>query len=455
MVILGLGSNLGDREVQLKRALALLTRGSDPVLRRARLSRIYESPALMPPGAPSAWDLPFLNGAVAGDTDLTPARLLGRLQQIEVSLGRPVHERWSPRPIDIDILWWDGQEARHPDLTIPHPEILNRSFVLEPLRDLIPAGLIDGETIEVQARRRAEKAGAGEAVPSFAALRAVAFPALMGILNVTPDSFSDGGRYLDPSAAIAHARRLIEEGASILDVGAESTRPDGTPVDPGAEWRRLEPVLRGLRTLRDELKSSSRARPFRLSLDSRNPSTVRSALESGDVDILNDVTGFTSPGMLEAAEASGRPLVFMHSLSIPVVRGETLPEGCDPVERLTAWAEERLREFDRRGIERSRVTFDPGIGFGKSVSQNWSLLERIEEFHGLGLPLLVGHSRKSFLEAVTTRPSAERDRDTLEVSRNLATKGVEVLRVHDVRGHEALFQELASTLERGIDAARI
>jgi 2-amino-4-hydroxy-6-hydroxymethyldihydropteridine diphosphokinase/dihydropteroate synthase len=441
MVILGLGSNLGNRAIHLKRAISRLSRGCGAVLHAVRLSRIYESPALTPTGAPAAWDLPYLNCALSGETTLEPGALLRHVQEIERSLGRQDHERWAPRVIDIDILWWTGLEVRSDDLTIPHPEILKRPFVLEPLHDLIPDMVLDSETLEVHASRLGARASAAEvpAVPSPETDFEVGNPTLMGILNVTPNSFSDGGRFMEPETALEHARQLVEDGAGIIDVGAESTRPDGTAVDPVAEWARVDPVLEGLRALQEELQPPGRRDPFLISIDSRNPSTVRSALGIG-VDILNDVTGFSRPEMLEIAEDTDVPLVFMHSLSIPVVKGESIPHDRDSVEFLIAWAEERLAEFDRRGIARHRLVFDPGIGFGKTVRQNWQILENMERFHDLNIPLLVGHSRKSFLQAVTDKPSAERDAETLAVSHGLITKGVEILRVHDVKGHATLLR---------------
>ena len=443
MVILGLGSNLGNRAIHLKRAISRLSRGRGAVLQDVSSSRIYESPALTPPGAPAAWDLPYLNCVLSGETTLEPGDLLRHLQEIERSLGRHDHERWAPRVIDIDILWWNGNEVRSDGLTIPHPEILNRPFVLEPLCDLIPDTILDGETMEAHARRVAARAPAGEtrppAIHSPESDFEVSWPTLMGVLNVTPDSFSDGGRFMAPEVALGHARRLVDEGAGIIDVGAESTRPDGADVAPTSEWARVEPVLKGLRELQEELRPLGPRGPFQISIDSRNPSTVRSALEIG-VDVVNDVTGFRDPEMLELAKDTDVPLVFMHSLSIPVVQGESIPRHRDAVEFLIAWAQERLEEFERRGIARHRLLFDPGIGFGKTVRQNWHILERVERLHDLGVPLLVGHSRKSFLEAVTDKPSAERDAETLAVSQGLATKGVEILRVHDVKGHAMLFR---------------
>ena len=463
MVILGLGGNLGNRAIHLKRAVSRLSRGCGAVLHGVKLSRIYESPALTPSEAPAAWDLPYLNCALSGETTLEAEALLRRVREIERSLGRQDHERWAPRVIDIDILWWDEKEVRSDGLTIPHPEILRRPFVLEPLRDLIPDVILEGETVEAHARRVGARASAGEvlvsvgenvgasadahgaggrmlpAIHSPEADFEVNCPTLMGILNVTPNSFSDGGCFMKPEAALRHARRLVEAGAGIIDVGAESTRPDGTALDPEAERERVEPVLHGLRELQEEFRRPSPRNPFQISIDSRNPSTVRSALGLG-VDILNDVTGFRHPEMLEIAEGTDVPLVFMHSLSIPVVKGESIPRDCDPVEFLIAWAHERLAEFDRRGIARHRLIFDPGIGFGKAAHQNWRILEHVERFHDLGVPLLIGHSRKSFLEAVTDKPSAERDAETLAVSQGLTTKGVEILRIHDVKGHATLFR---------------
>ena len=191
MVILGLGSNLGDRAIHLKRAISRLSRGRGAVLHAVRSSRIYESPALTPVGSPDAWDLPYLNCALSGETTLEPDALLRHIQDLERSLGREDHEQWAPRVIDIDILWWDGTEVQSDDLTIPHPEILRRPFVLEPLRDLIPHAILGGETIEAHALRIREHVSGGElpptAVPSAEADFAVNYPILMGILNVTPN----------------------------------------------------------------------------------------------------------------------------------------------------------------------------------------------------------------------------------------------------------------------------
>lgn len=431
MLALGLGSNLGDRETYLKRAVNLLARGPDAPLTRARLSRVYASDALSPDGAPEAWRRPYLNCALVGETTLAPDALLRRVKQIERTIGREAADRWAPRVIDIDILWWSGLTVDRPELKIPHRGLLERSFVLEPLRDLVPDAVHQGESFREHAARVARTGRMPARRASESGFR-VRWPRLMGILNVTPDSFSDGGRYIDARAALAQAEHLLDGGAEILDLGAESTRPDGVHVPVAEERARLQPVLEALQDLGRDT--------YRLSLDSRNLETVSWALDRG-VDMVNDVTGFADPALVEAVSGAEVDLVCMHSLSVPVVKWEFLPEDRDPVDLLLEWGQGRLETFRRKGIPSTRVFFDPGIGFGKTTAQNWNILSEVERLHSLGVPLLIGHSRKSFFRSVTDRPAPERDEATVEVSLDLARRGVEVLRVHNPAAHTRRFRE--------------
>ena len=243
---------------------------------------------------------------------------------------------------------------------------------------------------------------------------------LVGIINVTPDSFSDGGKNLSPQAAIAAAKQLIEDGATVIDIGAESTRPGATPVSPQDEWQRLLPVLEGLR-------GSCKA----ISVDTRHARTAEKALAAG-AHWINDVSGFSDDAMIAAVRDADCALVVMHSLSVPADKNIVLPADADVADMLITWAEQRFAALEKAGIVRERIIFDPGLGFGKTAAQSWKIIEDIHHFDVLGVPLLIGHSRKSFLG------EGNRDAKTLDISKQLIAKGVNYLRVHDVRAHEEL-----------------
>lgn len=252
---------------------------------------------------------------------------------------------------------------------------------------------------------------------------------LVGILNVTPDSFSDGGT-LAPEAVLAKARQLIDDGADVLDVGAESTRPDATPLSPEEEWLRLAPVWAELAAL---CHKSGRL----LSLDTRHAQTACKALQMG-VDWINDVSGFRDEAMLAAVKDAHCALVVMHSLSVPANKGEAVQTN-DIAAFMRGWiAQTKARLV---GINPQRIIFDPGIGFGKSPQQNWELLVRYREWCG-DETLLIGHSRKSFYSLFSDAPANQRDALTRQTSAMLAVHGAHYLRVHDVAGHRQLLTSL-------------
>lgn len=256
---------------------------------------------------------------------------------------------------------------------------------------------------------------------------------IVAILNVTPDSFSDPDASQPRDCFLYRAAQLIEAGADIIDVGAESTRPKANPVSPEEEWRRLE-VL-------PELISICHRADKAISLDTRHAETAAKAIALG-VDWINDVSGGEA-AMLEAVKDSGATLVIMHSLTIPADANETLPESADAVEEVRRWAEGKLEQLARMGIERERIILDPGIGFGKTKLQSLELIMRMEQLQTLGMPLLAGHSRKSFLTLFTDAPAAQRDDVTLALSSILIKKNIDFLRVHDAGRHATLNRLLA------------
>jgi 2-amino-4-hydroxy-6-hydroxymethyldihydropteridine diphosphokinase/dihydropteroate synthase len=427
-IVLGLGSSLGDRRNFLRRAIrALAYEGEEPVLKNIRLSPLYESDALLPEGAPESWNVPYLNMAIAGETSLDSDRLLKSIKEIEARLGRQKRERWSPREIDIDILAWGPMAKREDHLKIPHLGLLDRPFALWPLADVLPdweyplAGPDQGRT----ARELSGRWGFGpEARIPCNTRRAHSFATeIVGILNITPDSFSGDGVLGKSDEILVQARKLIEGGASVLDIGAESTRPGAVAIEPEEEWRRLLPVL-------DQLVRADLPSTVRLSVDTRHPEVAARALEMG-VDWINDVTGFTDPRMRECVRESDTDLVFMHSLSIPPRRELVIPSDKNPVDALLIWAESQIDLFESEGFLRERMIFDPGIGFGKTPAQAFEILRNVGRFRELGVRVLIGHSRKSFLSLLTQKPFSDRDLETALVSGFLARQGMDYLRVHN------------------------
>ena len=243
---------------------------------------------------------------------------------------------------------------------------------------------------------------------------------LMGVVNVTPDSFSDGGLYLDPEAAIAHGRELVEGGAEILDVGGESTRPGAEEVSVEEELRRVVPVVEGLRGLE-----------ARVSVDTSKAAVAAAALDAG-AEIVNDVTALRGdPEMAALCAERGCVVVLMHMLGTPRTMQDD-PRYDDVVAEVKAFLAERLDAAVAAGIAEAEIWLDPGIGFGKTLDHNTELLRRLGELRELGRPLVVGTSRKSFIGRLDGSPASERIGGTIASSLLAAFNGAEVLRVHDV-----------------------
>lgn len=253
-------------------------------------------------------------------------------------------------------------------------------------------------------------------------------PLLMGIVNVTPDSFSDGGQYLDPGRAVEHGRQLVAEGAALLDVGGESTRPGSRPVAEEEELRRVIPVIRAL----------AQCVPVPLSVDTSKARVAAAALDAG-AEVINDVTGLTGDAeMVPLAARSGAGLCVMHMQGRPATMQDQ-PTYADVVAEVFAWLRERRDALVEAGIDRERICVDVGLGFGKEQEHNLQLLQHMSRFHQLHCPLLVGHSRKSLLGKMLADEHRSRYAANLGVALAMARHQVQILRVHDVgQVHEAL-----------------
>lgn len=247
-------------------------------------------------------------------------------------------------------------------------------------------------------------------------------PIVMGVLNVTPDSFSDGGLWIEPRAAIDHARQMAADGAALIDVGGESTRPGATPVDEEEEMRRVIPVIEAL----------AEDPGIPISIDTRKPTVARRALEAGAV-IVNDTNGEANDGMMtDVVVGMGAGVVLMHSRGTPDTMREMNQYGdivADVCRFLLAWAQ----RLESAGVPSEAIVLDPGFGFAKSPPQNLELLERLDEVVDLGYPVLVGTSRKSFIGAVLDLPEDERLEGTAATVAWAVSEGARILRVHDVK----------------------
>ena len=261
----------------------------------------------------------------------------------------------------------------------------------------------------------------------------------MGILNVTPDSFSDGGRFASIDSALAHAREMIAAGADIVDVGGESTRPGAGDVPLEQELARVLPVIEGIRQFSD----------IPLSVDTSKPEVMLAATEAG-AELINDVYALRREGALEAAAASGAAVCLMHMQGEPRTMQEA-PRYEDVVTEVMDFLEQRVAACVAAGIDRDRILIDPGFGFGKTLAHNVRLLDELAAFGRLGLPILVGMSRKRMIREITRCETHETMPGNIAVAILAAARGANVLRVHDVRETVQALQPVAAMTRPEMD----
>ena len=399
------GSNLNDRTANLKNAARLLEQYGYAV---AAASPVYETPAaLLYETAQDDWNKPYLNCVFKIETDRDAFKLLADLKAIEKEMGRDFSKRWSPRPIDLDIIKHNDEHINTPELCVPHKLYQERNFVLDPLSFFIP---VPPETLYTPAHQ----------------------PMIMGILNVTPDSFSDGGKNNHIETFEKNFRLWESALVPLIDVGAESTRPDAAPLSAEEEIKRLEIVFAFTRSLKKTLFSP------RLSIDTYHWQTAKAALENG-FDIVNDIHAADDPEMLAVArDNKDKPFIFMHynDLSYLPLK-ETVPA-------VQQWLENKLNLFEQNGLSKQNLIFDPGIGFGKTACRSLQILQNLEAFHHCGVRTLIGHSRKSFMKTFTAKAPAQKDIETIALSLKIA-KDTDILRVHTPIEHKEAMIAAAHT----------
>ena len=428
---IGLGTNLGDRAQNLADAVQRLAESAEVV----KKSSIYET---------EPWgfeDQPkFLNLVVEIKTDLEPNELLDLLKEIEQEMGREETFRYGPRLIDLDILFYDDLIYSSDTLTIPHPFLHQRAFVLVPLNEIAPGFIhpelnltisdivsnIDTSGIKKLPAWNFSKSG----MPDWGKRTYI-----MGIINLTPDSFSGDGLIQKenyPAQAIKQAEEFVQDGADILDLGAESSRPGSEPVSAETELARLLPVLEGL--LKKDL-------PSLISIDTWKSKVAEKCLSMG-ADWVNDIWGLAAdPDLASVAASHKAGIILMHNRS---KSGEIRDLGGlgksyagahydDFMQEIKEGLQHSIDSARSAGIANEKIILDPGIGFGKSQEQNLSLINRLNELKSLGFPLLAGPSRKSFIGRVLDLPAEDREEGTAAAVAVCIMRGADIVRIHNVR----------------------
>ena len=269
-------------------------------------------------------------------------------------------------------------------------------------------------------------------------------PLIMGIVNATPDSFFDGGRYVDAAAAVAHAVRLVEEGADLLDIGAESTRPGADVVNEAEECRRAIPVVAAV----------AKAVTVPISIDTSKAAVARRALDAGAI-LVNDVTALRGdPAMVDVVARTGAGIVLMHMNGMPRTMQQA-PYYDDVVGEISDFFEERIRFAMAHGIVRRQIILDPGIGFGKLLVHNLTLLGQLRHFLQFECPLLIGVSHKAFLGQLVDRPVQERQWATAAAVAMAVDRGAGILRVHDVKGMKDVVRVAAAISQPTIESMKV
>lgn len=422
MVIIGIGSNEGHRLSYLRQALKALK--SHPNIDVIATSPVYQSDALMPPGAPAHWNQPYLNAAIQIAYDGNPQSLVNVLKHMEAQIGRQDKAHWSPRVIDMDLLCFHDQVMQGESLTLPHAGLLERPFALWPLLDL-QADWTHPQHPQTVANRIASWGSRWTGIDApFQTQRVwqrIDTPALMGIMNLTPDSFSDGDPNLPIESQLKKAEQLVTDGATILDIGAESTRPGATPLSAENEWQRLSPFLQAIQS---HTWSNPALKPL-ISIDTYHTETMRRALDWG-ADWINDVSG----QLCEHAHISPHTKwVCMRPRSAPITHtGRMAAQQC------LEWMQRTCDALTKQSVNLQQIIMDPGIGFGCPAEASRSILLHCDLLRSLGLPILIGHSRKSFLQMDSPMPADQRDIATLAWSMH-CQHHVDILRLHQVRHH--------------------
>jgi 2-amino-4-hydroxy-6-hydroxymethyldihydropteridine diphosphokinase/dihydropteroate synthase len=391
MIYIALGSNLENRLDNLRLAISALSKFVDIKF----MSHVIETEAMLLPNSPRNWDRPFYNIAIACESACDPFDLLSKIKELEKRIGRNLKDpTWSPRIIDMDIIFYENIEINSENLQIPHPGVKNRNFLQYLLREI---GCEIPDSIKLN-------------LDEYKPLNnLVLYPKLVGIVNVTPDSFSDGGNYAEVDKAEAQARKLYNDGATLIEFGAQSTRPGYVEISPCEEICRVGEVLERCSDIDC------------LCIDSYFDEVIKYAIEKHDIKWINDQNSNLRADTLKLIADNNTKLVIM-------LHGNDI-----------CWFERRIKELENFGIVKENILIDPGIGFGKTKHENIKMIRNINKLKEFGCEIYFGHSRKSFITLFSDVEAKCRDIETIAVSDLAANAEVDYLRVHNIKDHMRFF----------------
>ena len=428
-VTLGLGSNLGHRLEHLRRAVRALESHSQITL--LDHSRLYLTKAIVPKNAPIDWDIDYFNMVIKIETTLKPLALMHFNQQIEHEMGRnPSHETWSPRIIDIDILSWEDRIIDTQALKIPHQYLLERNFAIAPLIEINPLW-------QHPKHPNMDLHAIIKKMPPLTILPyRLKGTQLMGIINITPESMS--GRHLNYSLKNFQQQfiSLVNDGAEVIDIGAESTRPNAEAITSEAEWKRLHPILNHLNNM---LASKNLLILPKISIDTYHAKTVQ-RLMSYPINMINDIYGVETKEMLPYLKENKLTYIFMHHCG--KAGNGYIDKHTSASQQVIQYGQKQVTQLIKDGLCPSQLIYDLGFGFGKYSFQIQEMIQNIDLFKAkFEIPLLIGHSRKAFaMPSTSAFPAIERDIETASLSQYFAQHKIDYLRVHDTKSSSRLIQ---------------
>ena len=405
---LALGSNISEIDKNIDNAIKQLKNIGCKII---KIAPFYHTKPLLPPNADESYNKTFCNTTIEVETNFEPFEMLHKIKQIETIMGRePIHKLWSPRIIDIDILYCEKQGLpviiTTAELIIPHKELFNRAFVLDPLSHIAPNLSINGKNILTESKKQVLHQSV-----------------IMAIVNVNNNSFSGDGS-IDANINENKIHSLVEQRVAFIDIGAESTNPKSLPISAEEELYRLKTA--DIFNIINKYKTNG----VRFSIDTYHPETAEFCIKNG-FDVINDVNGFKNTRMWKIMqENSQSEAVIMHSIVPNGDKKNVLPENTNILEAIDDWVIDIDRKAKKYSIDKSRIIIDYGIGFGKTAKQDLFIINNVDMINNKGFRVLIGHSMKSFMKTLGAKTDAERQDMTNKISSLLTKKGVDVLRLH-------------------------